>query len=249
MASNVEYKTILIGAVIGLLIGAGAGYFFGQSPIAGYKDEVDRLERENLELQSQQAQLKEERKDLQDQLDNITGALYSTQSSLKKLQKELEESLENYDALQLSYEELEEDYTELNLTYTGLLNTLGIQALKNYSQEIPFDLVTGYRGNAHKTCTFDAGYGILIDVDIDYTSKGEYGSRVEIAISWRRGDSRGFLGSSSYSPSENPQHLSDTAFCEIYNENNGYLWIRAGARPTELSWTKREAHGMFHKTP
>lgn len=245
MVSKAEYKTILIGIVFGLLVGAGAGYIYGQSPIPEYKEEVDGLESENLELQSQQEQLKEDYKDLQDQLDNITATLYSTQCSLKDLQKELGESLANYDALQLSYEELEGDFKELNLTHMGLLNTLEIQALKNYSREIPFELDAGYQGNAHKTCTFDIGYGILMDVDIDFTSNGEYGSKASIDISWRRGEDRGYLGGLVNAPSESARVVHGVAYCEIFDEGEDCMWVKAGAQLTEFSWIKREASTVF----
>jgi hypothetical protein len=70
---TLQTKYILTGIVIGLLIGAGAGYVFGQFPIAGYGEEVDRLERENLELQSIQAQLREELDVIREQLNNVTA--------------------------------------------------------------------------------------------------------------------------------------------------------------------------------
>jgi len=57
--SQVEYKTVLIGLIIGLLVGTGAGYMVGNSPIPGYKEEIDRLEKEYHLLNSTYAQLAE----------------------------------------------------------------------------------------------------------------------------------------------------------------------------------------------
>ena len=46
MVLKTEYT--VAGIIIALLIGSGAGYIYGQSPIAGYKVEIDRLEIDNL---------------------------------------------------------------------------------------------------------------------------------------------------------------------------------------------------------
>lgn len=112
MVSEAEYKTILIGIVIGLLVGAGVGYLFSQSPIAGYKASAELLESKNLELQSRWEQLSEEYTDLQGRLDTVMSNLTEDRSSMEVLQIELSEIIAEYEALQHSYSELEEKYKE-----------------------------------------------------------------------------------------------------------------------------------------
>jgi hypothetical protein len=83
---------IVAGIIIALLIGSGAGYIYGQSPIAGYKEEVDRLEAENINIQ--------------DQLTEVREDFSLTRSSLEDLQF-------SYSSLQLSYGAIKEDYDKL----------------------------------------------------------------------------------------------------------------------------------------
>ena len=115
-----EYKNILIGIVIGLLVGAGAGYFYGQSPIAGYKEDIKSLETENLVLKDHREQLQGELTSIQAQVDILTANLTETLSSLKDLQTEFSKITTEYEALQLSYSELEEEYEELQSLYSVL---------------------------------------------------------------------------------------------------------------------------------
>jgi len=42
----------IVGIIIALLVSTGAGYFIGQSPIAEYKEDIDRLESEITSLQN-----------------------------------------------------------------------------------------------------------------------------------------------------------------------------------------------------
>lgn len=115
-----EYKNILIGIVIGLLVGAGAGYFYGQSPIAGYEEDIKNLEAENLVLKDHREQLQEEITSIQDQVDILTANLTENLFSLKDLQTEFSKITTEYESLQLSYSELEGEYEELQLLYSVL---------------------------------------------------------------------------------------------------------------------------------
>ena len=115
-----DYRKILVGIVVGLLVGAGAGYFYGQSLIAGYIEEVDKLETESLELRIQLEKLRGEFTGLQDQLDLVMANLTITRSSLKDLQRELSETTADYEALQLLYSTLEQEYTSLELSYEAV---------------------------------------------------------------------------------------------------------------------------------
>jgi hypothetical protein len=105
----------LVGIIIALIVGSGAGYIYGQSPIAGYKEEVDRLKTENLDIREKKAQLLEENIALQDQLKGIKESLNDLESSLEKLDND----------------------------YKGLLSTLSILDAKNCSRAEEFELLPG----------------------------------------------------------------------------------------------------------
>jgi len=116
--SQVEYKPVLIVLIISLLVGAGAGYVFGQSQIAGYKEEIDGQERENLELQGQQSKLQED----------FDAIQYQLESAMTNLSSNYEELVGAYNALILNYNAL----VELSLNYSTLIETYNEQTL-NYN--------------------------------------------------------------------------------------------------------------------
>jgi len=210
MSSKVKYKTVLIGIVIGLLVGTGAGYVLGQSPIAGYKDEVDRLERENLELQSQQEQLQEEYTVLKDQLEVVTANLTTLTSSLEELRMELSETTAEYEALKLSYIELEERYEDINKSYTNLLTGLNMTIIQNFTQSIEYNISAG----TVRTWEFlIPKYGIIWEAKISFS-----GSYVSMSHAWRRGEERVFVGSSGISLTY--KGSSEIVYYGIQN----YLW-------------------------
>lgn len=109
-----------MGIVIGLLVGTGAGYFYGQSPIAGYKEEIQNLETENISLGNQREQLQGELTSIQDQVDSLTANLTENLSSLKDLQTEFSKITTEYESLQLSHSELEGEYGEIQRLYSVL---------------------------------------------------------------------------------------------------------------------------------
>jgi len=113
MVLKTEYT--VAGIIIALLIGSGAGYIYGQSPIAGYQENIDRLEAENLDIREKKSQLLEENIALQDQLEGVKESFNDLESSLEKLDND----------------------------YKGLLSTLSILDAKNYSRTEEFELLPG----------------------------------------------------------------------------------------------------------
>lgn len=235
MASNVEYKTVLIGIVIGLLVGAGAGYMFGQSPIAGYKQEIDRLEMENLGIREKKSQLLEEYTALQVQLDDVREDLSSTKQSLQNLQND-------YDSLQMEFDYIleklakaEEDYEELNNSYVGLLDTLGFLNAKNYSRTNNFNLTAGQA----KSFTYDIGHGIIWEIDISFDGRKGW-----VSIFWRRGDRGGVITSGCDTLTERLPYVSGTAKTKVY-EDGDIINIITSVMVTEFPSMSRTGDGRF----
>jgi len=117
MGSNIDFKMISLAVVIALIVGAGAGYMVGNSPIPGYKEEIDRLETINLDISEKKAQLLEEYTTLQDQLTEVKEDLSSTQSSVQDLRTEYGELTKDYQSLYDQYEDLKIEYVEYQVSY------------------------------------------------------------------------------------------------------------------------------------
>lgn len=111
MGFKTEYA--MAGIIIAIIVSVVGGYFYGQSPITGYKKEINSLEIKNLELSDQQEQLQVELTSLQDQLDNTTASLSATRSFLEDLQAQIEERNEQIKDLELvnarAIQELEQE--------------------------------------------------------------------------------------------------------------------------------------------
>ena len=97
----------MVGIIIALLVGTVSGYIYGQSPIAGYKEEIDRLETINLGISEKKAQLLEEYVALQDKLEDV-------QESLNQSARAYNDLLQDQVQLTISYNELQEEYTSLS---------------------------------------------------------------------------------------------------------------------------------------
>ena len=192
----------MAGLIIALLIGSGAGYIYGQSPIAGYKEEVDRLEAENLGIREKKAQLLEENAALQDQLEVVTTNLSSTRSSLKDLQKE---------------------NNQLSDQYEALIATLDAYGIKNWTRTISYNITAG----TEKTWTFlIPKYNIFWEATISFSS-----TYVSMIHSWRMDDKRGFVGSSGLSldcearPYGPQKFLFGTIKVDYYDDGKGRVWV------------------------
>lgn len=115
MVLQIENRMIIVGIVIGLLVGAGSGYIYCQSSIAEYKEEVDRLETDNLDLQGQQEQLQEEIESFGEELQKIQELEYELNQTLKqiiRLQQQIEYFEQDQLLAQQRIQELEQELTE-----------------------------------------------------------------------------------------------------------------------------------------
>ena len=247
MASKVEYKTVLIGLVIGLLVGAGAGYVFGQSSLARYKDEIDMLEAENLDLKGQREQLLEEYTTLQDQLEDIKESLTQSTRAYTDLLQEQEQ-------LTLSCDELQEEYTSLskqlklledeneylNLSYEGLIETMELFRVSNFSRRTELNLSAG----PTKTYRYDIGYGIIWEVVVEFT-----GRTVGFGMSWIRGENRGSVGGMGCSLTERPSTVNILIQLDIYDTGGDYIEVSCDAECLEFPWISKSSGGRFTKIP
>lgn len=94
---------VLAGIVISLLFGSGAGYVFGQSPIAGYKEEIERLETENAHTKDETQELQEEITNLGVEIEIVNELLIQSQDDKAKLQDKYDSLLQRMWSLR-SYE-------------------------------------------------------------------------------------------------------------------------------------------------
>jgi len=226
---------VLIGIVIGLLIGSGVVYIYGQSQIAGYKQAIERLEMENLGIMEEKAQLLEECAALQDQLDDIRENLSSTKQSLQNLQEEYDNLQIDFDHILEELEKAEEEYEELNNSYVCLLDTLGFIDAKNYSRTDKFNLTAGQA----KTFTYDIGHGIIWEIDISFD-----GRRGWVSIFWRRGSQGGVITSGCDTLTERLPYVSGTAKTKVY-EDGDMIFIITSVMVTEFPSMSRTGDGRF----
>lgn len=131
----------MAGIIIALLIGSGAGYIYGQSPIAGYQENIDRLEAENLGIREKKAQLLEEYTNLQDQLTEVKKDLSSTRSSLEDLQAQIEERDERINDLKLLNEEKDLQISSLLSQIEGL--ELRLEGIFSGIELVSFSIPSG----------------------------------------------------------------------------------------------------------
>ena len=119
MSIGSKSNTILL--VIGIIVASGAGYVFGQSPIAGLREEINQIGTENLALQSQVEQLTDSNNDLLDRLEGITENLSMTQFAFHTLQASYEELSDLLTSTQSDLQNLLSSYEESQANYSYLL--------------------------------------------------------------------------------------------------------------------------------
>lgn len=249
-----EYAVVII--ITALLVGAGCGYFYGQSPIAELREEIvlqydiifnltgaaSALMEEYTSLQEQLTETKEylsstqiSLKDLEDQLTKVKEELSSTQISLKDLQN-------NYYIIQTELDftlgklsKLEGEYQELKGNYLGLLDTLNYLDAKNYSRTNVFNLTAGQS----TSFTYDIGHGIIWKIDINFDGRKGW-----VGIYWRRGDQGGIITGGSDTFTEKIPYISGTANTEIY-EDGETINIFTSVMVTEFPSISRTGDGRF----
>ncbi len=112
------------------------------------------------------------------------------------------------------------------------------------ARELVITLNANISGYEERTITFDAGYGILMDAFVSLSSS-PYESKIDIELSWRREERRGFLVGLGNAPAEGYSSVTVRAFCEIYDEESNQLWIRVGAQIVELPWIEKSRVTTF----
>ena len=83
MSAGLKPNVYLV--LIGIILASGAGYLFGQSPVAGLQEEISQVSQENIALQSQVEQLADANNELLDRLEEIAEDLSVTRSEFDNL--------------------------------------------------------------------------------------------------------------------------------------------------------------------
>jgi len=243
MALKTEY--VIAGIIIALLVGVGAGYFYGQYPIAGYKEEIQNLETENTSLEDQKEQLQADLASIQSQIESLTANLTVTRSSMEGLKIELLETRTEIETVQLSYSELEVEYILLQNVYQDIEDEYyKLQSDNDELQESYDVLQAAFEGlnqsysdllNCLDSTIIDSyvqsiEYNISAGTDRTWeflipkygiiweariSFSGEY---VSMSHAWRRGEERFFVGSSGRS-----LIYKDSEYLVYYGRQE-YLW-------------------------
>ncbi|MFH2109754.1 MAG: hypothetical protein ABIJ47_00685 [Candidatus Bathyarchaeota archaeon] len=145
------------------------------------------------------------------------------------------------------YEELSTEFEEFKLSYALLLNKSGVYSLSNFSREVQFTLDAGNYGLDETTVEIDVGYGVIMEVYVKLVTNGEYESVIDLELSWRRGDQRGFLVGLGNAPAQTSKMVHGTAFCEMYDADDDRIWVKVGGRITEYPWIEKDRLTVFSK--
>ena len=165
--TSLSTTTILL-LIVTLVIGAGGGYYASSYP----------LQQRITELTLQVA-------DLEHDVNNLTSSATALESQIHTLSNEK-------GGFQHQISNLRDDLDYVTQSYTSLQKTLNFHNLSNNSREVFITLNSSTIGYDDSTITFDAGYGILMDVFLSLSSS-PHESKIDIELSWRRGERRGFL--------------------------------------------------------
>jgi len=107
----------MVGIIIALLVGTGSGYIYGQSPIAGYKEEIERLETENLGIRDSYDTLHSDHVKLTSEYSNLTAEKGTLAKILSLLERKYESLQNSHSSLQSSFDDLKTEYGEYQVSY------------------------------------------------------------------------------------------------------------------------------------
>ncbi|MBL7168102.1 hypothetical protein ISS40_05465 [Candidatus Bathyarchaeota archaeon] len=126
MSDGPPFKTTLL--IIGILVASGIGYVFGQIPITGLNEEINRVEMDNIALQSQVTEVMDENDALITKLEVVLGNLSKVQldyqvsyDSYKNEQEKLENTLLSLEEVLSSFHELKDDFIDIKENNSHLL--------------------------------------------------------------------------------------------------------------------------------
>jgi len=214
-----DFRIISIAVVIALIVGAGAGYMVGNSPVSSLTEERDQLEAEcdslNLtvqglaaELDSTQELLLEEQRAVALLEERYMEMLVIDKENLVLQQGVMDleaeiDSLQDYiEHIEGEYEELHDAYVEIEKNYDVLqasfesLNQSYADLLSCLDSTVIDSYVQSieYNFSAGTAKTWEfliPEYGIIWEATLDFS-----GDRVCQRHAWRRGEERYFVGSS-----------------------------------------------------
>jgi len=238
MVLQTEYA--VAGFIIALLMGTGVGYFVGQSPIAGYKEEIDELETENLHLKELKSQLLEENIAFQDLMEEVNESLTQCSHNYEELQEDYVTLNEKHINLEDDFNQLESSLEILENNYRGLLTSMRIIDAKGYSRTEEFDLPAGQTLRYE----YDVGFGIIWVVDISFTHHG--GSRFECYISWWQGEQGGLVSGGSDTLEQSLLSITGTVSTDVYDEGD-VLFIRSKVNVPDIPRFSRDGSGRLLK--
>jgi len=229
-----DLRTISIYVVIALIVGAGAGYMIGNSPVSSLMEERDGLEAEYdslyLALQSLEVELEEAEFNiiglnrtillLSDRYADMIFIDHENQvlqqqyieieSEMSILAEDYQYVEDKYDELQVDCELLQEAFESLNQSYTDLLNSLNMTVVEGFSQTIEYNISAG----TDRTWEFlIPEYGVIWEASINFN-----GWHVKHTHSWRRGDERYLVGRGSNSL------ITEGVDWIVYYGPREYLW-------------------------
>jgi len=220
MESNIDNKMIAIAVVIALIIGAGAGYMVGNSPISSLMEEKDQLETEyhssslavqslEAELDSTQELLVEEQRENRHLMEEYSDMflidrenqellrrLAKFRAEITVLQNDYQHMFDEYEELHDYYMELEENYTVLQAAFEEI-NQSYTSLLSSLDLTVidSYSQIIEYNISAGTERTWEfliPEYSIIWEAKISFS-----GEDVSMSHSWRRGEERFFVVGSS----------------------------------------------------
>ena len=236
-----DNRTISIAVVITLIVGAGAGYMVGNSPVSNLMEEKDQREAEydsldltfqslEVELDSVQELLVEEQRENRHLMEEYSEMLMidrenqelnqqviDLESEITGLQNDYQYLFDEYEELHDYYVELEENYTVLQADFVEI-NQSYVSLLSSLDLTVIDSYAQSIEYNisagTEKTWEFlIPEYSIIWEAKITFS-----GEDVSMSHAWRRGGERFFVGSSS-------RPLTYTGSGDIvYYGRQDYLW-------------------------
>ena len=231
-----DLRTISITVIIALIVGAGAGYMVGNSPVSSLMEEKDWLDAEydslSLAFQSLEVELEEAEF-------NIIG-LNRTNLLLSERYAEMITIDQENRVLEQQVIDLEAENEYLNLSYEGIIETMDLFRVSNFSRRTELNLSAG----PTKTYRYDIGYGIIWEVVVEFT-----GRTVGFAQSWIRGDKRGLVSGGGCSLTETPSNVNILIQLDIYDTGGDDITVSCDAECLEFPWISSSSGGRFAKIP
>jgi hypothetical protein len=155
---SAENKPYIILPIIGIILASVVGYYFGRSPIAGLRGEIDQVSTENLAMQSEIGQLADNNTALLDQMEMIAEDLSETQEAYQTLlgyhelldilastQSDIQSILASFEDLEIQFVEAKVNTSKLIGLYSSLLEQYNDlkDAYNNVASEEPIgEMVT-----------------------------------------------------------------------------------------------------------